>query len=60
VALAAELTGNWRLHGAGAGVSEEVMDDIVWAYCFGLRLALYRALDATPPLAAIAADAAEE
>jgi hypothetical protein len=43
--LAAELTGSWRLHGAGAGVSEEVMDDIVWAYCFGLRLPVYSALD---------------
>jgi hypothetical protein len=51
VALAEELTGSWRLDGAGAGVSGEVMDDIVWVYSFGLRLTLYCALDstATPP-----------
>jgi predicted ATPase len=48
VALAAELTANWRLYGSGGGVSEEVMDDIVWVYCFGgLRLSLYRELDST-------------
>jgi hypothetical protein len=49
VALAAELTANWRLHGAGAGVSGEVMEDIVWPYCYGLRLPQFGALDSTPP-----------
>jgi hypothetical protein len=49
VALAADLTANWRLDGAGAGVSEEVMDDIVWVYCFDLRLPQYRALVSAPP-----------
>jgi hypothetical protein len=49
VALAGELTANWRLDGADAGVSEEVMDDLVWMYCFGLRLPQYRALNLTPP-----------
>jgi hypothetical protein len=49
VALAAELTGNWRLHGANAGVSDEVMDDIVWPYCFGMRLQRYCELDSTSP-----------
>jgi hypothetical protein len=57
VALAAELTGNWRLH--GAGVSDEVMEDIVWVYCFGLRLPLYCALDSAEAAAEAAADAAE-
>jgi hypothetical protein len=42
VALAGEVT---ALHGAGGGVSGEVMDDIVWVYCFGLRLPQYCALD---------------
>jgi hypothetical protein len=43
VALADTLTGQWRLD--GVGVSAEVMDDIVWAYCFGVRLPPYCALD---------------
>jgi hypothetical protein len=45
MALAEELTGNWQLH--GGGLCRDVLESIVWPYCFGLRLPLYRALDAT-------------
>jgi hypothetical protein len=45
LALAEELADSWRLHGAGAGVSPEVMDDIAWPLCFGSRLPLWMRLN---------------
>jgi hypothetical protein len=44
VAVADDVVDGWRVQGSGGGVSVEVMDDVVWRYCFGMRLHEYREL----------------
>jgi ankyrin repeat protein len=47
VALADDVVDWWRARGSGGGVSVEVMDDVVWRYCFGMRLHEYRELQSS-------------